>query len=77
MKSTLELYGVEPKILAAMRYDEALYVKLVAIRKRKDGLAMALSNSDLSYEECAAIQQEFKAASKAIAITSLQLEEIK
>lgn len=74
--STVELYGVNPKVLAEMKYKDALQVMYKGLWKRKRKIA------DLLFEEkehdvAVKLQDDLRKVTKAIALTDLKIEEIK
>jgi len=75
-QSTEELYGVNPKVLAKMPYDEALLVMSAGLWKRKRKLADELFECQDS-EESSRLQDDFRKVTKAIALNELKIEELK
>ena len=75
MLSTLELYGVDPKELADMRYEDALYLMRDKIWERKRNLADELYQCTDGIT-ASRIQHDITRAMKAIELTDLRIEEI-
>ncbi len=74
--STQELYGVEPKELADMKYKDALEVMRTGLWERKKVLVdslFATTDSDIASQ----LQDAFRKVMKAIDLMDLKIEEIK
>ncbi len=75
LQSTLDLYGVEPKELADMKYADALQLMRVGLWKRKRELATAIyeaTDGDIA----SLLQDDLRKVMKAIDLTDLRLDEI-
>jgi len=77
-KSTKEVYGVDPKVLANMSYKDATQLKLEYANKKYKEVADKIfqAKHDTPYEELVQLDMELNRLSKAIALCELQLEEI-
>ncbi len=74
--STQELYGVNPKTLADMKYSNALKVMKAGLWKRKRKIAddiFAATNGDTA----STLQDDLRKVMKAIDITELRINEIR
>lgn len=74
--STIELYGVEPEVLAEMKYKDALQVLKKGLLKRNSDLVDELAYCQ-DYKRSTKIQAAMKKVEKAIAITEIRIEEIR
>jgi len=80
LKSTIEIYGIEPETLKDLPYKEALQRKLEGVKKtycEAVNLEFEMYKSKTPYEILAEQNEWIKYLRKALALTELQLEELK
>jgi len=79
MKTTKELYEIDPTDLKLLTYHEALYLKLEAGKKREIKLAKELQeayDSKAGYEAVSRINADLKGLKKALKHTQFLVDEI-
>ena len=74
--STQDLYGIDPKELASMRYDEALRYMLKQLDVKFGNIVDASFAKDLPYSKLTELEKDMRYIQKAIKMKQTQLEEM-
>ena len=74
--STQELYNIEPKELASMRYDEALKFMLKKLDSKFSNVVDASFAKGLPYSKLTELEKEMRYIQKAIKMKQTQLDEM-
>jgi len=80
LKSTREIYGIEPETLRDLPYKEALQLKLEGVKKTYGDAVtreFEMYKAKNPYEELAEQNEWIKYLQKARILTELQIEELK
>jgi hypothetical protein len=78
-RPTIEVYGVDPKVLADMTYRDACILKYIHVKdmfKDATDKSFSLEQNNDNYEELVRLDVEAKKHEKAIKLLELQLSEI-